>query len=64
MENDTLLGPNSQELAVSSTAYGNQEDNGDSDNINTVPEEENGENDQVEENENEDNKGFSIRSIQ
>ena len=57
MENDTLLGPNSQELVDKSIASGNQEDNGDSDNINTVPEEENEENDQVEENENEDNKG-------
>ena len=62
MENDTLLGPNSQELVVNSKASGNQEDNDDSDNIDTIAEEEKEENDQVEKNENEDDKGvLSIR---
>ena len=63
MENDTLLVPNSQELVVFSTASGNEEDSDESDNIDTVAEETNKENDQIEENENEDNKGvISIRS--
>ena len=48
MENDTFLVPNSHELVNYSTESGNLEDNDDSDNIKTVDEE----------NENEDNKGF------
>ena len=64
MEKETLLVVlNSQKIANDSTGSGNRVDHVDSDNLDTVPEQEN-ENESVEENEDDNNKGVVSVSIQ
>ena len=64
MEKETLLVVlNSQKIENDSTASGNPEDHDDSFNIDTVSKQAN-ENDQVEESQDEDNKGLLSVSIQ